>query len=131
DIDPPALPRLKRYARHAAAHQPDALGRPAQPPREIPPVCAVLDRRRARVYPAHVSALSDHVLLPGERHRRAVDLLAVLLAELLIALIRNPDVLDRRDRQRLLARAHAVAPRPRRRRFGRLDDQGRRVSVSE
>jgi hypothetical protein len=68
--------------------------------------------------------------LPGEWQKPGVDLVAEL-AELAGALVREADVLDRRDRQRLLARGHPVAAQPGCRRLGFLDHGHRDLGQAE
>ena len=93
-------------------------------PAEVGAVVAVAHRGRAGVDPGRVLAAFDRVALPGEGQQAGVDRVAGV-AELPAALVREADVLDRRDRQRLLARGHPVAAQPGGGRLGFLDDRHR------
>ena len=89
----------------------DTLPRPNQHPTEVSAVVAVADRRRFAVDPGRVAAAFDRVALPGEGQQAGVDRVAGV-AELARAAVGEADVLDRRDRQRLLAGGHPVAAEP-------------------
>ena len=107
--------RSRSAPRATATARPERIvtpvARPLQHPAEVFAVVAVADRRRAGVDPRRPELVLDRVALPAERQQRGVDLGAGG-AELAGAAVGEADVLDRRDRQRLLARGHAVAAEP-------------------